>query len=254
MEFLKLKFKSLVNAEFYQLLFLILDIIDKLGASKLKVTSRRDQFAAVLARLLSALNREKDTTLTSDLKTLDKERSSAFTGLNLFIKGCLKSPEINIKTQAIVIKTYLKSLGTNFAKKNQQEKSALLSKLVEDFSKKTNLINALAVIKVQDFIAEINNKNNAFIQKYETRNANESINENTLETFVSIRPAAIESLEDLQKLLLGRYETNIEDKVDNTAIVTAIEQINQLIEKYKQLIKSSVPKKSNPKTTPVVTK
>lgn len=244
MQFIKLKFKNLINAEFYQLLFLILDIIDKLDASKLKVTSRRNQFASVIARLLTALSRDKDTTITRDLNTLEKERSIAYVGLNLFVKGCVKKPDIIIKTQAIVIRNYLKLLGTNFINKNQQEKSALLTKLVQDFTNNTSLINANAIINVQDFINEIDDKNNAFIQKYEARNANESINNNTVETFVSIRPAAVASLVSLQKLLLGRYETNIEDKVDNTEIVTAIKQINQIIAKYKQLIKSSVPKKS----------
>lgn len=252
MKFITLKFRNLINAEFYQFLFLVLEIIDKLGVSKLKVTNKRNEFSSIVVRLLNALNREIDTTLTKELTVLNKERSSAFSGLTSFVNGMLKSPNAETKAQAIVIKNYLKTLGKQFGKKNLQEKTALLTKLVEDFSKNTNLIAALVEIKVQDFITEIDTKNKFFIAKYEARNAIETANESDLESFVSIRPEAIKSLASLQKLLLGRYETNIEDKVDNNDIITAIEQVNQLIDKYNQLVKSSVSKKSKIKNTTAI--
>lgn len=253
MEFVNAKIKRLINAEFYQFLFLVLDIVGKLGFAKLKVTNKATEFTSILNRMLTALNREKDTTQTGDLNVLNKERLNAFVGLSQFVKGLTKSPEATTRQQAIVIKTYLKTLGGNFTRKNQQERSALLTKLVNDFAKTTTLIAANTVAKTQVFITEIDTKNKAFIAKYEARNATESLNESNLESFVSIRPEAEQVFEELLKLLIGRYQTNIEDKVDNEDIITAIEQINQLIDKYNQLVKASVPKKSKKKTTPPTT-
>lgn len=252
MEFVNAKIKRLINAEFYQFLFLLLDIIGKLGVAKLKVTNKSAELSSIVSRLLVALSREKDTTQTSEMNVSDKERVSAFIGLSQFVKGIAKSPEANTRAQAIVIKNYLKTLGTGLTRKNKQEKSALLSKLVNDFIKLPSLVSANAAVKTQVFITEIDIKNKAYIAKYESRNATESSNESTLESFVSIRPEAEKVFEEMLKLMIGRYETNIEDKVDNTDIITAIEQINQLIDKYNQLVKSSVPKKPKKATTPIV--
>ncbi len=242
MEVLLLKLKRLVNKEFYQFFVFLLALIDAFDPAKIKVKSRRDALEAIKNRLAAALDREKASAFTEEIKRLNKERGAAYSGFFLWLKGLAKSPDLAVQKQAKVVLNYLKSHGKGVTRLNLPAQTAVLLDIVSDFKTNPALTAAAAVLKPQVFLNAIEAKNNAFIDVNKQRVVETGSANATEESFISIRPEAIEAFEEYVKLIVGRYYTGIEDKIDITDVVKCIEQTNALIEKF---IPLTLPKKDD---------
>lgn len=234
----KIKYSGLVSAEFYQFLSLVLGIVDASDAKKLKVTNKRDAFAALVQRLFTALKSEEAYALTKTLEALDKRRDVAISGFLMWIKSLCNHPNKNVSTSAAALKAYLKKYGTNIPDQNQQMESATLSKIVEDLKSDAALKSHLANLKDTEWLPEIETANNLYISNFQQRSTQMGIDANA-ETFTSLRKPAISAYEGLINLIVGRYNTAIADGVDAKIWQKVIDDINATIDQYTTLIKQT---------------
>lgn len=248
MEISFIQLKALVNKEFYQFFFFLVDLIDGLDPVKLKVKGRRDALSAILVRLGAALDREQASEWTAEIIKLDGERDSAFMGFVYWLRGLAYHPDVVLRNHAKFCLDYLKSHGKRITKLNLPSETAVLQDIVKDFKAETKLVAAATALKAQAYLNEIETKNNAFIDVYKKRlveTGTDNINE---ESFVSIKPEAIKAYQQFQKLILGRYEAGIEDKADVTLEKQCIEQVNALVEKFHPFTLPPKKEEDTPKT------
>ena len=225
----------LVSAEVYQFFMLILGIVDRLNVGEQKVKLQRDAFAVLLPRMLNALNREQAYELSKTLDELDVRRDEAITGFGLWVKSLTKFNDALIKASAIALKNYLKTHGDKIYNQNLQKETAILSKIVNDFTNDETLKKHLENVKDPGWLTEIETSNNLFISNFQKRSTEMSKDENE-EIFTDVRKLAVVAYEDLMEIMVNRYKVGKEDKLDVAALKNCIDDCNITIDQYKTLI------------------
>lgn len=239
----KLNSARLSSAEYLQFLVLLLEITEASMPIKLKINNEKEVLEAIIIRLKAAFDREKAFSQTKELELLDKGRDIAITAFLLWVKCLTDHPNPVKKANAIIINKYLKRHGSGIAQLNWQAESSVLTKITEDTTNNIDLKNALISLDGTEWITEINDANKAFIAKYAERTVAMGENGNK-ESFYVVRVPAKEAYAELVDIIESRYKTAKSDKVDVSEFKTLIDNFNATIHQFKELIKTSKPKKA----------
>ena len=245
----QINFSRLTNTEFYQFLSLITKSANDADPVLSKFKLQYDALFAILARLLAALNHEQASELTKELQKIDARRDEAISGLVKWMSGLVKHPKPIKREPAIILQNYINSQGTGIAALNWQIETAILTKIVNDCKTETNLKNALTTLDGNDWIDEIEQSNNDFIDIYAKR-SNEIGTNQLVESFFEVRKVAIPAFDALEDIIQTRYKAAVADKTDITLLQKCVNEMEATITQYRQLIKATQTiKKETPPTT-----
>lgn len=240
----QISFSRLINTEFYQFLNLIAKSALDADPTTSKFKAEYDALFAILARLLAAINREKAFELTAVLEKQDAERDKVISGFINWIDGYANHRKPEKGEAGIILQNYIEIHGTGIAAQNWQAETTILSKIVDDCKKETQLINALTTLAGSDWIDDLEFTNNAFINTYAERNNLMGADKNK-ESFYDIRKEAIFAYQALVDIISTRYKAAVADKTDLTLLQKCVNEIDAILSNYRQLIKATQPTKKD---------
>jgi hypothetical protein len=231
----RISLAKLTSPEYYQFMFLILGIIDKADPKLLKILQERTQFAALVSRLLLALNREQGFALSKILDEIDQRRDDAIIGFALWLKALTLFEDKDLVASASALRAYLKTHGDKIANQNQQKETAILTKIVDDCKNDAVLKSHVTKVKDIGWLPAIERNNNDYITNYQARSTQMGASANE-ESFTSVRKLMGDSFSSITDLLATRYKAAKADNLPTTLFEKCIDDINATIDQYKTLI------------------
>ena len=251
MKMIKLNFKALTNKEFLQYINLLIGIADAADPVKSKFKAERDALDTIRVRLTKALSAEEASLLTKTIEALDLRRDIAVSGFIAWVRSYRNFTNKIKRDAALLLDNYFKSLGKDISGMNYQAETSTLTKMVGDLKTDVSYKKATTDLGTDsnDWIIEIDNANLTFQTTYQQRSSELGL-AITEETFYSIRPEAIEAIENLWQMISSRQTTLKADKGDTTLLDKALRDFEATFVQYKQLIKATLKRKKEESENP----
>lgn len=227
------------NAEFIQFNRNLITIIEKKNPKTLMIKPQFDIFSQKQTELEELFKSPTANPITAEMEELDLRRDEAITGISGLINSYSHHFIPEIKQAAIMIQNNLKLYNSGIARENYQSETAIISNLINDWRTKSELMDAVGVLSLYDWIEELNTANTLFDEKYLARN--ESYATEPSDNLKSKREEMMILFYNLRKCMEVFSITN-----KSAAYENAINEVNQLINKYNALLQSRKTKPVEP--------
>jgi hypothetical protein len=107
--------------------------------------------------------------ITRELMDLDTRRDNAINGISTIIKGYTYCADTALKSHAISLQNHLAAFGTGIARENLNAQTAILRKLLTDWTEQEALSTALTALHLDNWKAELAEANTLFTERYMAR-------------------------------------------------------------------------------------
>jgi len=232
---LSINLRGLVNAEYYQLLKLVVDKVDEANATTLKIKKVRDDLAGILPALKSSLNAEVALSETKVIQDLDQRRDDAIIGLQMIVKGNTRHINTEKKDAANLLKAFFKAQGSEISRLNYQAETSVLDKITDKLKSDAKYIQAIALLGLDEWVAELETSNQQFETVFKSRNTEISASVTNL-SFGELKKQSIPVYSKLMNMIESRYATTEEDGTPTAPYQNLINEINALVEAYNSYI------------------
>lgn len=224
---------QLRNAEYSQFISDALGLIERQDPTVLKVEEAYNLLKSQHDQLVELLNPEKGSQLTEQIEEADDLRDDLLTGIYKIVEGNTTHYQPAQRAHA---ESLLRSLdlfgGIGLARENYQSETAGINSMLSDWDSKTELVEAIAALKLKGWKNALSQANEQFNELYLSRTEENS----------DINPVGVRELRlkmkddfyDLRDLITAYYTIN----KGAEPYATTIKQLNTLIDQYKQLLKS----------------
>lgn len=233
--------KYLANTEFFEFLKLMVAIINKFDANKLKIDAALKELLDVFPNLQAALDKEKSNLLTKLLNDLDFKRDVLIIDFIDWLEIMQRFPDDDLAPKAQTLYHYITGFGTNIARESLLAETTILTNIVDGFTNDANRSAALASINGTKWITALGAVNTEFANQYNNRIADEA-NNNKVESFSMLRKKTTPIYNEVIDLLSSRYKNDKADNKDITVYENCINELNELITKVNVLAQISKPK------------
>ncbi|WP_109832730.1 DUF6261 family protein [Reichenbachiella versicolor] len=228
------------NIEFSQFISDCLAILGQHDPEALNIKAEYDALKRSSTLLIQLMMPERGYALTKDMEATDERRDAATNGLLTVITAHQYHYDETIKSHAENLARQFNLYGSGIARQNYQEQTGSLTSLIADIKSKTEMSEAITALKLDDWLAELEDSNIAFSNLYLARNKT-MVNQSP-ETVKETRNKIVMEYYALRDML-GAYNT-----VNKGAepFSSAISEVNGIIDSYNQLLEKR--QKSNSET------
>lgn len=221
--------KNLRNDEYFQFMKNTVSLVFANDADVLKVVNQNNALNTKLTEFDALFKKSTASVLTQEITDLDARRDNALVGINSVINGYLYHFTPDVAQAASKLNDNLKLYGTKIISQNYQAETATISSLIGDWENKAELVNAVNVLNLNEWAAELKEANTLFDTKYLART--QEYGEASPENILSKRKEINASYYDLKSFL--ESFSVVEPSSANT---TTINQLNALIAQYNTLL------------------
>ena len=223
-------YRKLRIGEFIQFMKQLLAFCKESNPKLLGVSKQVYELERNWKELEQLFKKEVGSDLTTLLEAQDERRDKAISGLRLFFESLTYHFNASKRDAGQKLLNVIDKYGKGIARKNYQEESAILSGIVKDWDKNQELIQAISILGVADWKAELHAANNAFDKVYRQRTGDLiSIPEASA---TELREPVMKAYRELIKHLSAHatLAENPKSYEDLSALLNAhIEQYNQLV-------------------------
>lgn len=230
MEIIHARISRLSNVEYFEFLKQLVALIQKNNADKLKVTASVTNLINSFTGLQAALDKEKSSTITKQLNTLDKERDTLISNFVKFLDSMSFYPDAAVANHAQDLLRYVNSFGKNINTQSHLAETTILTQIVTGIADNNDRKAALAALNGTLWITQLGTVNAEFASLYSKRIVDTSADK-SIESFSLIRKKTDALYQNLIKLLESRYQTAVYDKTPTADYETTINEVNELIAK-----------------------
>lgn len=230
---------KLRNSEFIQFIRQTTQLLADNDPVVLKVETQYNTLASQLLSLEDLHKKSLSSTLTATIETLDKERDNALTSIGMIVDGYLNAPDASLQDAAALLKSSIKNYGNSFSeitRLNYNAQTASLISLMNEWEGSADITAAISALSLTNFVAQLKTANTNFDTAYKQRTQEyaEATPESVSETRIAVLPNYYE-LRDV----LEAYEI-VESAPER---LTAMHQLNALIDQYNNLLTTRSSKK-----------
>lgn len=246
-----IEINKLRNAEFYQLLSDILNLIKIANPITLKVEKPYAVLKSINDEIEMLFKNERGSSLTEEINKLDYRRDEAIIGITLLADSYTHHYDEVLNKHAETLLSHINSYGSSIARQSLQAETATLSNLIKDWTERKNLTDAIVALKLEAWKEELDAANKKFNEIYlqraqETGNASES-------NIKTKRVEAVQAWFKLRDLLQSRHDTALDDGENVAHYIKISNSINAIVDKYVQLINTRTKKTIEVPTDTTVT-
>lgn len=163
---------SLRNPEFYQFISDVLGIVKANGPAALKVPEQHQELTRIFKDMTTLFKIKKGFITTEELEALDARRDRAITGLAALMHAYSYHYDDTTRANADTLSDNLKLYGNGgIARENYVSETAIISNLVNDWKTKPALKEAVAALKLEGWLTELDDGNKAFNAAFLLRNS-----------------------------------------------------------------------------------
>lgn len=181
--------------------------------------------------LSAAFKKETGSTMTGDLKALDKRRDDAIRGIILVVRGFEYHFEEAKQKAATAVLRSIRKYAKNVATLNYQEETVTIKNIIADWANDADLTAAVTLLGLNTWQTELETANSAFDATYLDRTQAEA--QKSLTASVSeLRP----SVEAAYQIVSSHLTANliVNPSMDLTETVA---EVNRLVDKYNLVVK-----------------
>lgn len=222
-------FKSLRKSESVQFFNDVLQLCNDSNPETLNITVQVDSLSEHVAQLNKSLGDERGSDLTVQLNDLDVRRDRAFTCLRMMSVANRYHFEQTKKEAAQAILGIIEKYGSEIARMNYQAETSNLTNLTHELLADSKLVEYTQLLNIDDVVNELNIANDAFNNLFLER-IKEEAGKNEVAAGVMLR----ETIE-IYRSLTAHIEANA-TLYPSAFLSDLINQLNQLIEKYMNII------------------
>ncbi|MEY8860822.1 DUF6261 family protein [Tenacibaculum singaporense] len=226
------------NGEYLQYMKDILQLVNLQDVDALALTNPTNELTTIVNRIDSLYQQVQGSSLTQEIIALDTRRDKAITGIRTLVSAYTNHfNEATISAAKALLAT-INTYGTDIARKSYQEQTAILDSISKDFETEPELIQAISLLDIATWVAELKNANTEFSAKYIER-----VGETAASPENNIQELRTEASLTYRKLVL-----HIEAHAtlsENEAYPTLLNEIDVLAKQYNLVVdnrsKSSTP-------------
>lgn len=189
-----------------------------------------DNVKAANQKISDLFAKEKKSKLSKKIENADLRRDDAVTGIKQCAEAFVKHFNPNFRKAAQDLLDGINKYGANIAGQNYIQESAILKNLSEDFENNTDLKNALTVLNIVDWAAELNEANKEFNALFLQRNEDSS----RQKPDVSMKELRIDFKVIMEKTFENVYARHILASSDD--VLFLIGELNTLIAKFNKIV------------------
>jgi len=223
---------KLRNAAYLQMMKDYCAIVDRNSPATLNVQAKLDTLKAKVDEMDALFKKMMGNKNTAVLAGLDEKRDNCINGLLFVTQGYEYHFDEAVRDAAQKLAASIRLYGSGIAKQSYQAETATLTALIADWENKPELVDAVAYLRVADWLAEMKMLNNEFGEIYLNRT----------QEYGDASP---------ENLFNKRQETNavyyaLRDRIDALHLLieapqvspysTVINQLNALTDQYNTLI------------------
>ena len=184
-----------------------------------------------MAELTELYNPVSRSLITPQLEAADERRDNAITAINTVVQGYLRHFNADKKNAALLLDANIEANGGNIARLEWSLESANVVNLMQDWTSKPELANAVNLLGLSDLIAELQDANKAFMELMAARDK-EMGDKRTVVKLKELREQSIALYLVLKDKL--QSQANVNDFVP--PFDKAINQWNELVDRHNQII------------------
>uniref|UniRef100_A0AB33KWL9 Hemagglutinin n=1 Tax=Tenacibaculum sp. Pbs-1 TaxID=3238748 RepID=A0AB33KWL9_9FLAO len=221
----------------------ILQLVNLQDVDVLALTNPTNELTTIVNRIDSLYQQVQGSTLTQEIITLDTRRDKAISGIKMILNGYENHFNEAIVSAAKTLLATINAHGTNIIRKSYQEQTAILDSISKDFETEPELIQAISLLDLTTWVAELKNANTEFSAKYIER-----VGETAASPENNIQELRTEASLTYRKLVL-----HIEAHAtlsENEAYPTLLNEVDVLAKQY-NLVVDNRSKSSTPTTEEV---
>lgn len=174
---------------------------------------------------------EQANPLSADLIAIDEQRDRLIIGFRTSLEGLTYHFDPAAAAAATLLLGAVDKYGSRIAKMHYEIETASINSLLDDITGNAPLTNALAMLKLEPWVAQMRNTNDGFRQIYSSRIGSKTDN---------VRTSTVELRKNLNQALRNLFtHLTAHATLSNDATIPVImSDINNLTERYNQLVKS----------------
>jgi len=218
---------KLRNKEYYQYHSEFIHLVELYGADTIKIEPQFETYIPLFYNVDTAMMKIMKSEYTSNIHTVDKHRDKIFRGLVEKCRASEKHFREEVIQAAHRLKILLDKYG-NLAKLPYNEQTSGINNILQEL--KGRFVNDIRIIGIEEWVVELEESNNAFIELYRQR-----FNETTEKTDIVLRKARI-ALDKAFRIIIER--------INALVIVEGVEQwkdfiksLNTVTDKYTLILK-----------------
>lgn len=226
------------NGEYLQYMKDILQLVNLQDVDALALTNPTNELTTIVNRIDSLYQQVQGSSLTQEIIALDTRRDKAITGIRTLVSAYANHFNEATISAANALLATINTYGTDIARKSYQEQTAILDSISKDFETEPELIQAISLLDIATWVAELKNANTEFSAKYIER-----VGETAASPENNVEELRVEATLAYRKLVL-----HIEAHAtlsENEAYSTLLNEINVLAKQYNLVVdnrsKSSTP-------------
>lgn len=233
MKFVGIKFVNLRNSEYLQFSRSTIDIISSYNPALLMVEAKLAAFAANSAAISAQYARDQGSDLTPIIQLADHRRGQAVSGIRVYVGSLLYHYDPLIRAAAQAITNNLNLHGSGIARQNLNAETASIRKLLTDWATKPLLADAIVVLNLGTWLAELQAANTHFGNLYLDRTQELAAKKKPIK-MVALRLQGVQLYLSLRNTLGAYY--NINNGANPWG--HAVKDINALAKQYNTLLAS----------------
>jgi hypothetical protein len=224
--------QSLRNAEFIQFSNDGLDIIHKYDENVLKVSKPYLPFQAKMREITALFKKDQGSNITPKIEKADVRRDDAYMGISKNIESYLTHFDENVKAASQLLWDRLKVFGiaTDVVTAALPAETAILNSVVTEFTTVNEYKDAVAMLNLTAWIAELKTANDDLAKLYKQRT--EELGEANPNKIKDLRLAANQLYYNLREMLQSQATVaEFASPYDK-----CINELNAHIEQYNQIL------------------
>ncbi len=162
--------QPLRNGEYIQFLTDTLNIVAKNNPEALNVNAQYIALRTATDEVEKLFKISQGSLVTEEIEALDARRDNAINGITLQVQAMAYSADAALNKYGKTLSAHLALFGTGIAKDNYPSETTTLRNIVNDWKNKPELQEAVAALNLGNWLAEMENANNAFNLAYAKRN------------------------------------------------------------------------------------
>lgn len=155
-------FKKFRLGEVLQYLDHVLTICESHNAEALKIDSLVKALCEANTNLHNVCNRKRGSSLTAQIKNLDKLRGKCLIGIKKNVESYTYHFNPEVSTPAAMLLNSIELLGKDIPKRNLHAETYIINKLLGSWSKNAKYAEAVNTLRLTEWAAELKQLNDRF--------------------------------------------------------------------------------------------
>jgi len=221
----------LTNPLHLQFMDYVVTLVSDKNPTTLNVKPQHDLLTLKVTELKDLYKSVQGSPISEQIIEADALRDQIFTGVVKVVEANTYHYDEHVRVVANLLKNNIRVYGNNIARNDFQTETAKIESLVNDWRTKPELINAMTMLEMINWISELENANNEFKRLYALRT--DEYSQKSDETMQGKRIEANAAYNELCKYLNSFSVINS----SNPAYEVVISGINAYVDQYSTLLK-----------------